>query len=161
MPWTTVSAWFRVDISFHRARAEKPAARAFSNFHPFGCRLLLRCCIASSTCNHSLRKTALYIPYPAGLRTSSYDFFTLYTWVDTATSHSEVLSRTPPIALICYHQCCFCVARVILPWFRDLSSNSSFLFLSDFCRSISVSLSDLPCATTFRTVFEQVCFVYK
>lgn len=103
------------DISFIQECIEKPAIHSSLIFRPFGRLLLLRCCIASSTCNHSLRKTALYIPYPAGLRTSSYDFFTLYTWVDTATSHSEVLSRTPPIALICYHQCCFCVARVILP----------------------------------------------
>jgi hypothetical protein len=37
-----------ISISVYEANAEKPATFAFSNVHPFGCRLLLRCCIAFS-----------------------------------------------------------------------------------------------------------------
>lgn len=52
----------------------------FPNPSPFRRYQLLRCCTASPTCSHSLWKTALFIPYLLWLRTSSYDFITLYTW---------------------------------------------------------------------------------
>lgn len=51
-------------ISSHRACAEKPATHTFSKGHPFGCRSLLRCCIAFLTDSHRFRKPAPLLSMP-------------------------------------------------------------------------------------------------
>lgn len=85
------------DISLCQAEREKPARPAFSNFHPFGCQLLLRCCIAFPiVVAIGFGYPHHYCPCPFfnRFRFSGYGFTTLCTThTCRCASHSGVLVR--------------------------------------------------------------------